>query len=59
MGLIQLLIVAVVIAGCVGIAIVAARAAGIAIPQWFITILLIIAAVVVAVMAIRFLAGLL
>jgi hypothetical protein len=55
---IRLIIVAVVIAGCIGIAYVAAHAAGVAIPGFVITILWIVFAVVVAVLAIRFIASL-
>jgi len=49
------LIIAIVIAGIVGIAIVVARQAGIAIPPWIFTILWIILVVVVGVVAIKFL----
>lgn len=50
-------ILLVVIAAVVGIVIVGARAAGIAIPAWFLTVLYIVAAAVVCIIAIRFVAG--
>ena len=56
--LIHWIIVAIVCAGIIGIALVVIRQAGIAIPEWIITILWIVLAVVVAVVAIKFLAGL-
>ncbi len=56
--LIQWIIIAIVFAGIVGIALVVIRQAGIAIPGWVIQILWIVLAVVVAVVAIKFLAGL-
>jgi uncharacterized protein (DUF983 family) len=46
-------IVGIVIAGIIGIALVVARATGIAIPNWVIQILWIIFAVVVGVLAIK------
>ncbi len=55
--LIHLVVVGIVIAGIVGIALVVIRQAGIAIPGWVIQILWIVLAVVVAVVAIKFLAG--
>lgn len=54
----QLLVVAVIVACCVGIVLVAAKAAGIAVPSWVITILWIVVVGVVAVTAIKFLASL-
>ena len=56
--LIQWIIIAIVFAGIIGIALVVIRQAGIAIPGWVINILWIVLAVVVAVVAIKFLAGL-
>lgn len=53
------LIVLIVVIGAIAIAYVAARAMGVAIPDWVIKILWIIGIVVVAVVAIRFLATLL
>lgn len=58
-GIPQLLIWAIVVAGCIGIAVIVARVAGIPIPGWFWQILGIILLVVVGVLAIKFLAGLL
>lgn len=58
-GFLQLLIIAVIVAGCIGIALIAARASGVAVPSWVVSILWIVLAVVVAVMAIKFLAGML
>ncbi len=57
--LIHWVLVAIVVAGIIGIALVVVRQAGIAIPGWVIQILWIVLAVVVAVVAIKFLAGLL
>lgn len=54
---VRLIIVAIVIAGCIGIAFVAAQAAGIVIPGFVVTILWIVFAVVIAVAAIRFIAS--
>lgn len=56
--LIQWVIIAIVLAGIIGIALVVVRQAGIAIPGWVVQILWIVLAVVVAVVAIKFLAGL-
>ncbi len=56
--LIHLVIVGIVIAGIVGIALVISRQAGIMIPGFVVTILWIVLAVVVGVVAIKFLAGL-
>lgn len=53
----HLLIVAIVIGGVIGIALVIIRQSGIVIPQFVITILWIVIAVVVGVVAIRFVAG--
>ena len=58
-GLVRLLIVAVILAGCIGIAMAVAHAAGIAIPAFVITILWIVFAVLVGVLAIKFIASLL
>ncbi len=57
--LIHWVLVAIVIAGVIGIMLVVVRQAGIDIPGWIIQILWIVLAVVVAVVAIKFLAGLL
>lgn len=57
-GLIHLILVAIVVAGAIGIAFVVAQVAGIVVPGWIITILWIVLAVVVAVVAIKFIAGL-
>ncbi len=55
----HLLIVALVVAGVIGIALVVARQAGITVPPWLVQVLWIVLAVVVGVVAIRFLMGLL
>ena len=57
--LIQWAIVIIVICGIVGILLVVCRAAGVAIPGFIITILWILLAVVVGVVAIRFMASIL
>jgi len=57
--LIHWVLIAIVLAGIIGIALVVIRQAGVAIPGWVIQIFWIVLAVVVAVIAIRFLAGLL
>lgn len=57
-SLTHMLVAAVLIAGCVGIVLVAAKASGIAVPQWVIAILWIVGICVVAVAAIKFLASL-
>jgi len=56
--LIQWIVIVIVIAGIIGIALVVVRQAGISIPGWVVQILWIVLAVVVAVVAIKFLAGL-
>ncbi len=56
--LIHWIIVAIVIAGIIGIALVVIRQTGIVIPDWVITIFWIVLVVVVAIVAIKFLAGL-
>lgn len=58
-GIPQILIWFIVIAGCVGIAFVIAKATGVQIPGWVITVLWIVLAVVVGVFAIKFLATML
>ncbi len=58
-GLIQWIVIAIVLAGVIGIAMIAIRAAGIDIPGWVIQILWIVLVVIVAVVAIKFLAGML
>lgn len=58
-SIVSWIIIAMVIAGIVGIAIIVAHAAGITIPQWVIQILWIVLAVVIGVVAIKFLVGLL
>lgn len=55
--LIHIIIVCIVLAGIIGIFLVVIRQAGINIPGWVLTILWIVLAVVVAVIAIKFLAG--
>ncbi len=58
-GLIQWIVIAIVLAGVIGIAMIAIKAAGIDIPGWVIQILWIVLVVIVAVVAIKFLAGML
>ena len=58
-GIIQWLIVAIIVAGCIGIAIVASKQAGIVIPQFVRTIFWIVLCCVIAVIAIKFLASML
>lgn len=55
--LIQWIIIAIVLAGIIGIALVVIRQAGITLPSWVVQILWIVLLVVVAVIAIKFLAG--
>ncbi len=55
--LIHWVLVAIVVCGIIGIALIAARQSGIEIPGWVWQILGIILVVVVAVVAIKFLAG--
>lgn len=57
-NLIRLILLAVVIAGAIGIAFVVAGVAGIHIPAFIITILWIVLAVVIGVLAIQFIASL-
>lgn len=57
MGLIQLLIAVIIIAGCIGIALIAVRASGVAIPSWVMSIFWIVVVCTAAIFAIRFLAG--
>ncbi len=56
--LIHWIIVAIVVAGIIGIALVVIRQTGIVIPDWVITIFWIVLVVAVAIVAIKFLAGL-
>jgi uncharacterized protein (DUF983 family) len=56
-SLIQIIIAAIVLAGVIGIALIAIRQAGLNIPSWVIQIFWIVVVVVVAVFAIRFLMG--
>lgn len=58
-AIIYYIIVAIIVAGVIGIAFVVARQAGIVIPQFVITIFWIVLAVVVGVVAIKFLASML
>lgn len=57
-GIVHLIIIAIVIAAIIGIALICCRAAGINVPSWVVQIGWIIVCVIVAVVAIRFLAGL-
>ncbi len=57
--LIHWILVCIVVAGIIGIFLVVVRQAGIEVPGWIIQILWIVLAVVVSVIAIKFLAGLL
>ncbi|MFA5376338.1 MAG: hypothetical protein WC455_11390 [Dehalococcoidia bacterium] len=56
-GFIQWIIIAIVVAGVVGIAMVVSKQAGIVIPAFIVTIFWIVLAVVVGVIAIKFLAS--
>lgn len=56
-NLIQIIVIAMVVAGIIGIALVIARQAGIVIPAFIFTIAWIVLAVVIGVVAIKFLAG--
>lgn len=56
-SLLQLIIWAVIVAGAIGILIVVAGVAGIVVPHFIVTILWIVLAVVIAVLAIRFIAS--
>lgn len=58
LSIVQLIIVCMVIAGCIGILYVVLRQCGVAIPAWFITIIWIVAAVFVGVVAVKLLASL-
>jgi len=57
-SLIHLLIVIIIVAACVGIAMVVLRQAGITVPPFIITIGWIVLAAAVGILAIRFVAGL-
>jgi len=57
-SLIHILIVIIVVAACVGIAMVVLRQAGITVPAFIITIGWIVLAAAVGILAIRFVAGL-
>lgn len=59
MTLIGLLILIIVIAGAVAVVAIVAKAAGLNIPAWLIQVLWVVLAVVVGVVAIRFIASLL
>lgn len=59
LSLIQMVIVAVVICGVVGILVVVARQTGVAIPPWAISIFWIVVVVIVAVFAIKLIASML
>lgn len=56
-SLVQWVIIAVVIVGVIGIALVVARQAGVTIPSFVITILWIVFACVIGIIAIRFIAS--
>jgi hypothetical protein len=56
-GLVHLIIVIIVICAVIGIALIITRQAGITIPSWIIQILWIILAVVIGIVAIRFVAS--
>lgn len=57
MTLVHILIVAVIVAACVGIAAIAIRQTGLAIPAWVVQIFWIVVVAFVAIFAIRFVAG--
>jgi hypothetical protein len=56
-GWVQILIFLIVACGIIGVALVAFRSTGVGIPDWVVKIFWIVAVVVIAVMAIRFLTG--
>jgi len=56
-SLVQVVIFAIVICAVIGIALVAIRQSGVAIPQWAITIFWIVVVAIVAIFAIKFLVG--
>lgn len=58
-SIINLVILVIVVAGIIGVAFVVIRAAGVNVPPWIVTIGWIVLAVVVGVVAIKFLASLL
>lgn len=58
-SLIQIAILAIVIAGIIGVVVVITKQVGVAIPPWFIAILWIVVAVAIGVFAVRLLASLL
>lgn len=58
-GIPQMLIWVIVIAGCIGIALVVVKVSGIQIPSWVYTIMWIVLVVIVGVVAIKFLASML
>lgn len=58
-SLIQIAIFIIVIAGIIGIVLVVTKQMGVSIPPWIITILWIILAVIIGVVAVKFLASLL
>lgn len=57
--LVQWIVIAIVIAGVIGIALIVARQAGIAIPSWIFQIFWIVLACVVGIVAIRYIVALL
>lgn len=57
-SLIDIIIAIVIVAACVAIMYVALRQFGVSIPQWVITIFWIVVVAIVAIFAIRFIAGL-
>lgn len=57
--LVQWIVIAIVIAGVIGIALIVARQAGIAIPAWIFQIFWIVLACVVGIVAIRYIVALL
>lgn len=59
LSIIQWVILAVIIAGVVGIAIIAFRQMGVSPPQWALQILWIVVVVIVAIVAIKFIVSLL
>lgn len=57
-SIIQLIVVAIILAGAFGILFIVLRQTGVAIPPWAIQIFWIVLVVVVAVIAVKFIAGL-
>lgn len=57
-SVVQILILAIVVAGVIGVALVIFNRLGVAVPDWIMQVIWIVLAVVIGVMAIRFIASL-